>query len=267
MRTLPDQHRWPTGLARMVLLFRAFRREIDDPEYFYRVQAADTVRQLAPYCTLEGATVVDVGGGAGFFSQAFEEQGAHCVLVEPVARPVPPPPASFATNQARHDYLVSAGRLMQGRTIAGDGMALALPDGVADLAFSSNVLEHVPRPADLLSELWRVTKPGGTIYVSYTLWWGLWGGHETSPWHYLGGRYAARRYERRHGRRPGNYFGESLFGYRVGPVLRLARALPHEQLHIFPRYYPRWLHWIVWVPGLREVLAWNLVLVLQRPSV
>ena len=36
----------------------------------------------------------------------------------------------------------------------------------------------------------RVTKPGGLVFVSYTVWWGPWGGHETAPWHYLGGRFA-----------------------------------------------------------------------------
>jgi SAM-dependent methyltransferase len=250
----------------MALLFRAFRKEISDPEYFYGVQATDTALQIAPYVELSGATVVDVGGGAGFFSNEFQRRGATCVLIEPFAEPMGDEPTSFDDAQERHDYLVAAGRLMPGRTIAGDGMALGLGDDVADLAFSSNVLEHVARPDALLREMWRVTKPGGVVYVSYTLWWGLWGGHETSPWHFLGGAYAARRYERRHGRRPGNYFGESLFGYRVGPILNMARRLPHDQLHVFPRYYPRWLHWVIWIPGLRELVAWNLVLVLRKPA-
>jgi len=250
----------------MALLFTAFRQEISDPEYFYGVQAIDTATQLEPYLSFRGATVVDVGGGAGFFSKEFTTRGASCLLVEPFARPTAPAPGSFSDAQARHDFLVTAGRLMPDRTIAGDGMALGLPDEIADLAFSSNVLEHVRDPKALLAEQWRVTKPGGVVYVSYTLWWGLWGGHETSPWHYLGGRYAARRFEKRNGRRPGNYFGESLFGYRVGPILKAARALPHSELHIFPRYYPRWLHWLIWIPGLREVAAWNLVLVLRKPA-
>jgi hypothetical protein len=32
----------------------------------------------------------------------------------------------------------------------------------------------------------------------------------------------------------------------------------------FPRYHPGWAHWVVQVPGIREVAVWNLVLVLRR---
>ena len=35
-------------------------------------------------------------------------------------------------------------------------------------------------------------------------------------------------------------------------------------LDAFPRYYPRWTKWIVRVPGLREILTWNLVVVMRR---
>ncbi len=49
----------------------------------------------------------------------------------------------------------------RGGTIAGDGNRLPFPDGAADVAFSSNVLEHVPDPARFLDEMVRVTRPGG----------------------------------------------------------------------------------------------------------
>jgi hypothetical protein len=31
-----------------------------------------------------------------------------------------------------------------------------------------------------------------------------------------------------------------------------------------PRYYPRWSRFVLTVPGLREVVTWNLLLVLRR---
>jgi hypothetical protein len=31
-----------------------------------------------------------------------------------------------------------------------------------------------------------------------------------------------------------------------------------------PRYYPRWCRLVVRVPWLREVLTWNLLLILRR---
>ena len=69
----------------------------------------------------------------------------------------------------------------------------------------------------------RVTRPGGIAFISYTSWYGPWGGHETAPWHFLGGARARRRYAARHGHEPKNKYGESLFevtvrdGARAGP--------------------------------------------------
>ena len=31
-----------------------------------------------------------------------------------------------------------------------------------------------------------------------------------------------------------------------------------------PRYYPRWSRFVLAVPGLREVVTWNLLLVLRK---
>ena len=45
----------------------------------------------------------------------------------------------------------------------------------------------------MADEMLRVTRPGGLMVLSYTLWWGPFGGHETGPWHAFGGEYAAYR--------------------------------------------------------------------------
>ena len=256
-----------TGLRRSIALFRAFRVEQTDPDLFYRTLAEDTAHQLAGYAPLFNRVIADVGGGPGYFSEAFETRGAHCILVEPEAAPIPPRPADlpFSSYEERHDYAVLPGRLHPGRTIAGDGMRLPLPDGSVDIAFSSNVLEHVPDPKAFLDEALRITRPGGTVYCSYTVWRSPWGGHETSPWHFLGGEFAARRYEKKHGRPPGNKFGESLFKVTVKQGLHL--AIDRDDVSVawaFPRYYPDWASWIVKVPVVREFLTWNLLIVLKK---
>lgn len=33
---------------------------------------------------------------------------------------------------------------------------------------------------------------------------------------------------------------------------------------VLPRYHPWWARWIMRVPGAREVLSWNAVIVLER---
>jgi len=176
-----------------------------------------------------------------------------------------PAAAAEEARRQRHRQAVRPGRLAPGRTVAGDGNRLPFADGAMDIAFSSNVLEHVPSPPRFLDEMVRVTRPGGTVYLSFTAWYSPWGGHETAPWHYLGGRRAARRYERRTGRPAGNQFGSSLFACHVGPTLRLAYAHPEvDVVDALPRYYPDWMRWVVKVPAVREVATWNLLLILRR---
>jgi SAM-dependent methyltransferase len=237
----------PQGLARSIRLFRLFRSEQSDPDLFYTALAQDAADQLSRYADLSGRTVIDVGGGAGLFTAAFRTLGADCYLFEP--------------DQAE---LLSRGAAPAGALLA-DGFWLPVADGSADVCFSSNVLEHVADPPGLIEEMIRVTKPGGLIYLSFTNWFSPWGGHEMSPYHLLGVGYAARRYARRYGRPPKHVVGENLFRVHIGPVLRHVRSRPDVQLlDALPRYYPRWCKVTLRIPWLRELLAWNALLIIRR---
>lgn len=234
-------------LSRSVTLFRAFLHEQDDPEGFYSVLAADSVAQLSRWADLQGATVLDVGGGAGYFADAFRGAGATYIGLEPDA-----------------GEMTARGEPEPG-TLRGSGEELPIRTGVLDVCYSSNVLEHVRRPLVMAEEMVRVTKPGGIVYLSFTPWFSPWGGHETAPWHYLGGHRARRRYRRKNGAEPKNKFGESLFATSAGSVARWARSCPDaEVLAILPRYHPWWAAWVARVPVLREVATWNFVVVLRR---
>ena len=234
-------------LRRSMRLLRAFGVEQTDPDRFYSLLAADSVAQLRRWADLDGRLLLDVGGGPGYFADAFRAEGAHYLSVD----------ADLGELSVRS-------RPGPG-TLLGSGLALPVRSGAVDIAYSSNVLEHVPAPEAMVEEMLRVTRPGGLTVVSYMLWWGPRGGHETSPWHYLGGARAARRYERRHGAPPKNRYGESLFPLSAGRMLRWARRQDlADVLAAEPRYHPSWARWVVRVPGLREVAAWNLLLVLRR---
>lgn len=50
--------------------------------------------------------------------------------------------------------------------VAASGAALPLPDGTADLAVASSVLEHDGAFWETVVELCRITRPGGFIYIS-----------------------------------------------------------------------------------------------------
>ncbi len=234
-------------LARSARLFSAFRTEQADPAGFYTLVAADAVAQLGQYTDLHGQTVIDVGGGPGFFTRALRGAGARAFCVD--------------TSLGE---LAAQGPPERG-SLVGSALQLPVATGSVDVCFSANVLEHVGDWPAMLAEMVRATRPGGVIFVSYTNWLSPWGGHETSPWHYLGGQRAARRYEQRHGRPPKNRFGESLHPVSVAAALRLARAADGVTLaDAVPRYLPRWSRPVLALPAVREVLTWNLLLVLRR---
>ncbi|MFD8494808.1 class I SAM-dependent methyltransferase [Amycolatopsis sp. NPDC059657] len=228
-------------------LFRSFLTEQTDPDGFYRTLAEDSVRQLADHTPLSGRTIVDVGGGPGYFSDAFRAAGAYYLGVDPDV-------GELSARGTPGENMVRA-----------SGTKLPVRTGSVDICYSSNVLEHVGEPWVMLDEMCRVTKPGGTVFVSFTPWYSPWGGHETAPWHFFGGHYARQRYLRTMGKEPKNKFGESLFPLSVGAAIRWAKATPHAQLRqAYPRYHPSWAMWIARVPGLREIASWNLVLVLRK---
>ena len=236
-------------LARSVRLLRAFRTEQADPCAYYTGLAADTVRQLAQFTGLRARVVLDVGGGPGCFVRELRAAGAQAFCVD--------------TDRGE---LAAHGKPEPG-SVQGSALRLPVATGAVDVCFSANVLEHVPDWRAMLSEMVRVTRPGGIIFVSFTNWLSPWGGHETSPWHYLGGGRAASRYQRRHGRPPKNLFGTSLYPVSVAAALRWAHSAGGVALaDAVPRYLPGWTRPLLRLPGAREVLTWNLLLVLRRLS-
>lgn len=238
---------WRATTRRSLRLFDDFRYEQTDPRRFYTALAADSVGQLTQYCALDGTTVLDVGGGPGYFRDAFTGAGATYFALD------------ADVGELSGADVVAAG------TVIGDGMRLPFADDSVDVCYSSNVLEHVPDRPKMAEEMLRVTRSGGIVFLSYTLWWGPWGGHETSPWHYLGGGYARRRYRRRHGHEPKNRYSESMFAVTAAEMLRWARRQRSgDVLLAAPRYHPWWARWLMRVPVLRELLSWNLLLVLRK---
>ena len=249
----PRTRRFST-LRRSWSLLRAIRHEQTRPELFYRPLAEDTAELLdtllldARGTDLTDQSVLDVGGGPGYFASAFAARGARYVPVEPDV-----------------GEMAAAGIRVPG-SVRGDGQALPFRSNAFDVVYSSNVAEHVPAPWTMAAEMLRVARPGGLVVLSYTVWLGPFGGHETGLWeHYVGGEFARRRYEKRHGHPPKNVWGESLFDVSCAEGLRWASSVEGADLLLaFPRYHPSWAWWMVRVPLLREFLVSNLVVVLRK---
>lgn len=234
-------------------LLSQFRFEQTAPARFYGALADDTVAMVADLWTgatgnaATGRTVLDVGGGPGYFASAFEAAGMHYIGVEP---------------DPREMHAGPAGEPGAGTFVRASGTALPFADASVDICLSSNVAEHVAQPWRLGNEMLRVTRPGGLAVLSYTVWLGPFGGHEMGLTHYLGGARAADRYARKHGHRPKNDYGSSLFAVSAADGLEWA-ASTGSLIAAFPRYHPRWAWWMTSAPGLREFMVSNLVLVLQ----
>jgi SAM-dependent methyltransferase len=240
-------------LSRSVRLLSQFRFEQRDPARFYGALADDTAAMVCDlWRGLTGTsaadrTLLDVGGGPGYFAASFTHAGLRYLGVEPDATEMHSgPAASDATT----------------RYVRASGMALPFADASMDICLSSNVAEHVRQPWRMGREMLRVTKPGGMVILSYTVWLGPFGGHEMGLTHYLGGARAARRYARKHGHPAKNNYGSSLFEVSVRDGLDWA-ASTGALVAAFPRYHPRWVWWMTRPPLLREFLVSNLVLVLS----
>ncbi|WP_020384623.1 class I SAM-dependent methyltransferase [Corynebacterium doosanense] len=244
-------------LSRSWSLLRSFRHEQPRPDLFYGGLAEDTAQLVEALLLdarghhLAGRAVLDVGGGPGYFADAFAARGAWYVGLEPDVGEM------------------SAAGIDVAAAVRGDGTALPFATDSFDVVYSSNVAEHVPDFTAMGDEMLRVTRPGGLAILSYTVWLGPFGGHETGLWeHYVGGEFARRRYERRHGRAPKNVWGQSLFDVSCADGLAWARSLERRGLAsvelCFPRYHPWWAWWMVRVPVLREFLVSNLVVVARK---
>lgn len=236
-------------LRRSVRLFRSFLTEQADPDGFYRLIADDALALVGKHTSLTGKLVADFGGGPGYYTKAFRSAGARTVLVDA-------DPAEL-TLRGPADPAAVVARVE----------ASPLADESVDIAFSSNLLEHVPDFDAACDAMARVVRPGGLLVLSYTVWFGPWGGHETSPWHYLGGRRAAERYRRRTGTPPKNVYGANMFAAHARDGLRWSSArADFEVLEERPRYLPPRARAVLRVPAARELLTWNLWQVLRRKT-
>ena len=112
----------------------------------YQPLAADLVAR-APHA-LAGRLVLDAGAGTGFGSVELAAVGARTVAMD------------------RSLDMLSWERASRPPSVVGDVVELPFADGVVDDALAAFVLNHLADPGADLSELARVTKPGGALLAS-----------------------------------------------------------------------------------------------------
>jgi SAM-dependent methyltransferase len=232
----------------MLRLWRLWRNEQADPAALYTVladRAAEDIEQW--FGPLDNQRIADIGCGPGWYTKALRRRGAEVLPID-----------------YSEDELCLAGEPPEGWMV-GDAMDLPLESESLDGVFASNMLEHTPDAQKVITEFERVLRPGGWAYVSWTNWFSPWGGHDMTPYHFLGPRLGLRAYARVHGGKlPKNMYGVSLWPVHIGPTLRFIRGRPDlEVLRVEPRYWPQ-LRPIVDVPLVREVLTWNCVVRIRK---
>jgi SAM-dependent methyltransferase len=216
---------------------------------FSRLQVDEAIRWLNAHGlpAQRGAAVLDLGCGSGTFGQRLRECGCE---------------VTFADDA---DWLGAEVPKSCFRRIDLDTEPVGKL-GQYDLVICSNVLEHLRHPDQLIGSFASLLVPGGHFYLSWTNWLSPWGGHDFSPWHYLGPRLGPRVYDRWVGKPRLLKPFENLFVTHIGRTLRQLRCQRDLQvLAVAPRYYTE-LWPLMKVPLLREFLAWNCAVLLRRTA-
>jgi ubiquinone/menaquinone biosynthesis C-methylase UbiE len=115
-----------------------------------------------------GDRVLDLGCGAGRHAFDAMRHGGQVVAVDADAAEVKDAAALLAAlaeaDEPTRDHHGS------GAAMVGDALALPFADGSFDRVIAAEVLEHVPADRQVLAELARVLRPGGTIAVTVPRW-------------------------------------------------------------------------------------------------
>lgn len=203
---------------------------------FFELQANDAIKWLerGGVNFSEDRTMLDLGCGYGYFGRACAARGME---------------VTYGDLEDLREESLKDQPFRQVDLNTTDLTSL----GQYDLVTCSNVLEHLKNPDHLLQHLDQLLKPGGVFYLSWTNWLSPWGGHEFSPWHYLGKRTG-----------PIHTVGQNLFKTYIGTVLKSLRD--HDALtvqRLAPRYYNEFA-FLMHLPGVREFLAWNCAVQIQK---
>jgi SAM-dependent methyltransferase len=207
-----------------------------------------------------GRLVADIGCGYGGYSRSLSASGARVVGVDLFAegRPVSSEVGSLA--------------------VQADALAAPFGTGTFDLVICASLIEHIAQPELLLAELYRQTRPGGIIYVSFPPYYSPRGGHQFSPYHYLGERRAIAL-SRRLRVRTSNWVQSTYpddpesfdtlwgaWGLHVLTIGKFERFLAGSPLLLRERSTRLLPVDFSGLPILREVLTWHVQYLLGKPA-
>jgi SAM-dependent methyltransferase len=251
MRLKQYQRLWQ--LARLRL------RSEGDYRAFQSYQAGLILEYLhRHHIKIGGQFLVDLGSSSiSGYSQQFAHHGAKVISID----------LRMASNTGRFDV----------RPICANALQIPLRNASVDLVFCASLLEHIPFPSRLISEVERVLKVGGVCYLSFPPFYSPVGGHEYAPYHYLGEKIALRLKKRRHlipdwvralYGAPGEpasfatlYPGWGLHKMTIRKARRILAGSKLTQIDVSTRYMR--LSFVRW-PLLGELLTWHVQFLLTK---
>jgi SAM-dependent methyltransferase len=148
----------------------ATARQRADLELSRKIQKSVVEELAAGGISVADSVVLDLGSGLGAMSEELVLCGANVTALEPGA-------AWAKITRERVERHKGEFRLIEAV-----GESVPLPDGSVDLVVSLQVLEHVNSPRRVLSEVWRVLRPGGHFYLACENYLAFHEGHYQVPW-------------------------------------------------------------------------------------
>lgn len=242
---------WKLGRCRL--------RSKEDYKELQMFQAALLLKYLQNFgVEVGGKRVLDLGSGIGGYSQEMVKAGAEVISLDLIRFPDRLP--------QKHMPIIA------------NAMSIPLQDKGCDFVLCASLIEHVSDPARLLAEIERVLKPGGYCYLSFPPFYSPRGGHEFSPFHYLGEYWAIRlsSQRKRHPEWVVNLYKASLnpqsfsrtyqdwglYKMTIAKAKRLIAGTGLRIVNMSTRYLP--ISMIRW-PVLGEVLTWHAQFLLRKP--
>jgi 2-polyprenyl-3-methyl-5-hydroxy-6-metoxy-1,4-benzoquinol methylase len=220
-----------------------------DDERFYAIQARSAIHWLLKngVSLNETTEALDLGCGHGIFGSELKKAGCRITFAD------------------QENFLLP--ELKKEAFIAVDLDKEALKKlGNYNLIVCSNVLEHLANPERFLRGIPLALRPEGYFYLSWTNWLSPWGGHEFSPFHYLGAHRGHLLWDKTVKRTRKHTPFQNLFPTSISQTLRWLASIPElELLRVVPRYYPEFA-FLCRLPAFREILTWNCAILIRRKS-